>query len=133
MRDSGDRLVAFLEGAAEGFEKGKERFLLVGFKMQRAQLRVQGGIGSASLVVELNHIRQGGETSVVHVGRGTEHLTQGGYLEFAAIFLFAGDLEAARVRQLALPLRDAGVVEPFVGEGRTQVAGRAVRLAAKQA
>ena len=36
MRDSGDWLVAFLQGAAQGLEKGKERFFLAGCKMERS-------------------------------------------------------------------------------------------------
>jgi len=67
----------------------------------------------------------------MHVGSRALHLTQGRGLERATVLFLPGDGEAAKIEPFAIPPSDARVVETFVREVRTDVAGRTVGLAAE--
>ena len=83
-------MMTLSNGPAECLKKSSECLLFFRRQAQRSQLAIEIGVGIASPVVILDYVFEAPDTPVVHVGRGTEHLTQAGRFESAAIFLFAG-------------------------------------------
>ena len=109
-------------------EKGDQSVLLRRGEMKRADLGTAVGIHPASLIVELDDVRQPGEAAVVHVGCGACHFAQRRRLECAPVFAPAADRKPPFVVQTTVPPGDASIVRTFVGEGRADMARSAVAL-----
>lgn len=66
--------------------------------MQRLDFRIQSRVFAPAVIVEINHIIQRRQASVVHVGRCGRHLSQSRRLEFATVLFAPGHGRPAGVR-----------------------------------
>ena len=99
-------MMPLANGPAQCLKKSSECLLFFRREAQGSQLWVQPGVGVPTPVVELD-VLEPRHPAVVHKGCRAGNLAKAGRLKLAAVFRSAGDLEAARVKQLAFPPSDA--------------------------
>ena len=92
---------------------------------------VEVGVGLASTIIKFDDIIEGRQAAVVHVLGGARDLPQRRRFEGAMVCILASHREAPRVRELAVPPGNAGIMEALIAEVWTHVARRAVSLAAE--
>ena len=83
--------------AVQRLEKSDEGIDVLRCEPKRTDPARQVRIGRAAAVVELHHIAERRQRSVVHIGRMARHVPQCRCLEAAAIALIVADRESAFV------------------------------------
>src|SRR6266545_2040774 len=96
--------------------------------MELANLRIESRIRLAALVVIVDHLFDGLQAAVVHVGRRTSGFPQTGRLKSAAIPLLLSHNESALIARPPDPC----VVKALIGEVRPQVATGTAGLGPEQ-
>ena len=115
--------------SGEHLEKRDELCAFGRRELQWPDFRIEMTIGFAAVVVKVDHIGERRETPIVHVGRREGDVPERGGLECAAIRHFAGHRVAPHVPGAN---NHTGIVELFVGEGRTGMACGAIGFSHEQ-
>lgn len=105
--------------------------LLVCRQSERFEVRVARGRRIPPPIIVIDDSIEGGQASVMHVGRCAIDLSECGCLERAAVLRRSSDEESAKVFPLAALPGYTRVMEALVAHGRTRMAGRASRFTSK--
>jgi len=126
LRPPGRRSPAGGPGAlsAQAREECDQSRPLLRCEPQLTNPRIEAGVVSSPPVVEVDDVLEGGEASVVHVGRGASDLAERGRLEAASVLVPPRHSTTSGIGGRARPA-DAGVVEALVRQVVPRVAGAA--------
>ncbi len=100
-------------------EEGQQIYLLILCEVNWSNLGVEIRIGITTVTVELDHLLEAVEATVMHVGSRPIDLAQRWSFEGTSMLEFASYFKSSAVEQAIIVPSDSRVVEPLIGQAGT--------------